>query len=176
MLQQLPIGDRVFLIFAVRRTTLGDELPIRERCPECQKLGLFMIDLKEDLDVKPMKDPRQRVHDLTLPSTRKARVHVATGEDEERMTKILRKNKREDALSHSIMMRLELLDDVKPTLEMVKSLGMRDRHYLRRSFEDIEGGVDTKLEYECAECGCEWEKDLDLKASGFFFPGDQQTP
>lgn len=174
MLQGLPVGDRVFLIFAARRVTLGNELPVRETCPACDVKHLYMIDLANDLDVRKMRDPMKRVHDIVLPSGKMSRVRVSTGADEERMGKMMRKTQRADALSQSILMRMELLEGEKPTLQMVKSLSMSDRNFLRDEFQEIEGGVDTKLELDCPSCGNEWEKDLDLSAASFFFPGGQR--
>jgi len=177
ILQDLTVGDRVFLVFSIRRVTLGDELPVREKCPSCGVTTLFMVDLDEELQAKPMPDPMKRVYDVTLPSGTSARFRVSTGVDEANMSKLRRRQKhKSDALSQSILMRLELLRDEKPTLKMVKSLGMRDRHFLRDKFQEVEGGVNTTLELVCPSCQHDWEKDLDLKASSFFFPGAPQKP
>jgi hypothetical protein len=136
-----------------------------------------MVDLNEDLQARPMKDPMRRVFDVTLPSGASARFRVSTGLDEANIHKLNRRQKHKaDGLSQSILMRLELLRGEKPTLPMVKSLGMRDRHFLREQFQETEGGVDTTLELECPACGHEWEKDLDLSATNFFFPGARQKP
>lgn len=177
MVQDLTVGDRVFLIFAIRRVTLGDELPVREKCPECKVTTLFMVDLDKDLTSRPMPDPTKRVFDVMLPSGLAARFRVSTGQDEANMAKLVRRQQhKSDALSQSLLMRLEMLGDEKPTLKMVKSLGMRDRNFLRDQFQAVEGGVDTTLELECPACGHAWEKDLDLSASNFFFPGGRRRP
>lgn len=177
MVQGLTVGDRVFLIFAIRRVTLGDELPVREKCPECGTTTLFMVDLADELQPRPMKDPMKRVYDVELPSGTTARFRVSTGQDEANLSKLTKRQKHKaDALSQALLMRLELLGGEKPTLKMVKSLGMRDRHYLREQFQEVEGGVDTSLELECPSCGHEWEKDLDLSAANFFFPGGRRRP
>lgn len=175
MIMGMTVGDRVFLIFAIRRVTLGDELPVREKCPQCNTTTLFMVDLAKDMQSRPMPDPTKRVFDVTLPSGVQVRFRVSTGEDEARLAKLVKRNKQApDALSLSLLMRLELLGDEKPSLEMVKSLGMRDRNFLRDKFQEVEGGVDTTLELECPSCGNEWEKDLDLGAASFFFPGGRR--
>lgn len=175
MVQHLTVGDRVFLVFAIRRITLGDELPVREKCPECGIKTLFMVDLGEDLAPKPMPNPKKRIYDIDLPSGKTARFRVFTGLDEANLAKLVKRQEhKSDALSQSILMQLEMLGDEKPTLKMVKSLGMRDRNFLRAQFREVEGGVNTTLELECPACGNEWEKELDLSAASFFFPGDQR--
>ena len=178
MLQNFMMGDRVFLVFAIRRVTLGNELPVRERCPECKTTTLFMVDLEEELRPKPMPDPKKRVFDVQLPSSGlSVRFRVSTAADEMHVSKLRKRQKHKtDLLSQSILMRLELLGDEKPTLKMVKSLGMKDRHFLRDKFREVEGGIDTTLELSCPSCGNEWQKDLDLSSSSFFSLGAPQKP
>jgi len=177
IVQDMLVGDRVFLIFCIRRVTLGDDLPVREKCPECGTTTLFMVNLAEDLKARPMADPMKRIFDVELPSGKTARFRVSTGADEARLAKLRKRHvKQSDGLSQAILMRLELLEGEKPTLQMVKSLGMRDRHFLREQFEASEGGVDTSMEFECPSCEHEWEKELDLSAANFFFPGDRRRP
>lgn len=169
---ELLIGDRVFLLFAIRRVSLGDELPVRETCPECKRKHLYVVDLS-DLDMKAMPEPTKRVYDFSLPTGKKVRFRVSNGKDEERVAKIMKKQ-RDDALSAMILMRLELLGDEAPTLDTIKALSMRDRHALRDEFNRVEGGVDTSMDFTCPnpECEHEWSKDLDLGAAGFFFPSE----
>lgn len=176
VLKQLPVGDRVFLLFAIRRVTLGDELPVKETCPNCNTKSLFMVDLGAELEIKPMPDPYKRVYDVELPrSHMMARFRVSTGEDEQRMAR-LTNNKRTDSLSQMIMMRLELLGEEPPTIKSVKGLSLMDRNFLREKFNEVEGGVDTSIEFECASCGHEWQKDLNVGAQGFFFPSGMSKP
>jgi hypothetical protein len=169
---ELLLGDRVFLLFAIRRVSLGNELSVREVCPECKKKHLYVVDLAEELTVKPMPDPMTRVYDYTLLTDKKVRFRVSSGKDERRVARIMKKQ-RDDALSAMILMRLELLDGEVPTLEKIKSLTMRERHELRDAFNRVEGGVDTALDFTCSECEHEWSKDLDLSAAGFFFPSEE---
>lgn len=174
IVQDMMVGDRVFLIFAIRRVTLGNEMPMREACPSCKKKNLFIIDLSE-LDTQEMPSPLKRVYDFTLPSGKKVRYRASTGRDEKKLSKINRKN-RGDALSQMILMRLELVDGEQPTLEIVKSMGMKDRHALRHAFNNTEGGVDTSLEMECPACSHEWQLELSLAARDFFFPSEMPNP
>lgn len=174
VIKKLPVGDRVFLLFAIRRVTLGDELPVREVCPSCSTKSLFMVDLGEELTIKEMPSPMKRVYDDVLPrSGKEVRFRVSTGEDEAAMAKA---SKRTDTLSQSILMRLELLNGEPPTLKGVKELSMADRNFLRKRFAEVEGGVETSIEFECTSCGHEWSKDLNVGAQGFFFPSETSKP
>ena len=42
--KELLVGDRAFLLFAIRRVTVGDNYPFRARCPSCEKEHLYNID------------------------------------------------------------------------------------------------------------------------------------
>lgn len=174
LIRNLATGDQVFLLFAIRRVTLGDEMPIRETCPKCETTTLFQTDLSE-LEVRPMADRRNRIFEVDLPSGKKCRYRMSTGADSIEAQKIQRKYKA-DSISMMMMMRLELVDGEKPDLETLKKLGMRDRQALRKAMMDSEGGVDTTLELECPACGHEWKKELNVGAQSFFFPSATQEP
>jgi len=175
VLKALPIGDRIFLLFAIRRVTLGDELPVTETCPSCGTKSLFMVDLGEELVVKEMPSPMKWVYDDVLPRSQMAvRFRVSTGADEATVVK-LNNGKRSDARSQAIMMRLDLLGEEPPTLKGVQGLSLVDRNYLRDRFNEVEGGVDTSIDFECSECGHEWQKDLDIGARDFFFPSGMSS-
>jgi predicted nuclease with TOPRIM domain len=132
------------------------------------------LNLATDFETKLMADPKKRVFDFVLPSMRSVRIRVSTGQDEERLSKLIKRKDRMDTLSQAILMRLELLEGEKPTLEMVQSLGMRDRSFLRDKFQEVEGGIDTTIELICPACGHEWEKDFDLGTSSFFSLGGRR--
>lgn len=169
VLSLLTQGDRVFLLIALRRTTLGDELPLEEECPSCNVKGNYVADIGT-LDIKRMADPMKRVFDLALPSGKTARFRVSAGADEERIAKV----PDEEKPSMSLLCRVELLNGKPPTMLDIKSLGWKDRQALRSAFEDTDGGVDSVLELGCPACGHEFKRDLDLGSPGFFFPARVQ--
>lgn len=172
LMDELTLGDRLYLLFAIRRTTLGDELPVRETCPECGDRSLYVMDLSE-LKVLPMEDPKKRIFDVELPSGTTARFRVSTGAGEKQAIKYAKKANN-DGLSLALMMRLELLNGEPPSLKAVKNLGLKDRLKLRDEFQEVEGGIDTALDLECPACGHEWEEDIDIGNRNFFFPSEKQ--
>jgi len=167
---RLLVGDRVFLMFALRRASLGDDYPFKEKCPECEVEGLFNVDLST-MAVRPMSDCKKRIHDLKLPSGKAVRWHALDGAGEAKLQNIAQ---RADALSLSVLARLDLLDGKPPTMEAVKILSLNDRNALRDDFEDKEGGVDTETEMACSSCGAVFMRDIDVGQKGFFFPS--RTP
>lgn len=171
IIDDLPTGDRVFLMFSLRRVSLGDDLPVREVCPngKCKANNFYIIDTSE-LDVKPMPDPYKRTYDVELPSKRRVRFRVSTGRDETMRSKIRTQNK-EDLVSLVMMMRIETIDEEPPTLDKIADMSLRDRVFLRKQFEAVEGGIDLEVDLTCPKCDYEWKKDLELTPD-FFFPSE----
>jgi hypothetical protein len=167
IVKALPVGDRLFMLFALRRVSLGDNYTFDATCPDkaCGATCSYTIDLST-LENKKMPDPRKRVFDAVLPTGATARFRVSTGADEERS---MQSDKSEDTLSKGILMRLELLNGAPPSLADVKAMKWRDRVALREQWNTVEGGVDTEVDMTCATCGHEYKRDVEVSA-GFFFP------
>ena len=186
---ELLVGDRVFLLIAIRRTSLGDDYPYKDQCPSCEKESLMSIDLGE-LEVSPMPEPTKRVFDARLPSKaatrlwadtdelpesektaptgKTVRFRPVTGRDEE---KINNGRSNEDALSKMLQARIELLDGKPPSVEELQALSLTERQFLRdQIFDKADGGVETTLDVTCPLCGYDYTRELDIGQMGFFFP------
>ena len=170
---KLPAGDRVFLLLAIRRVTLGDMLPFHSKCSspkeECDVTSMYTIDLSS-LDIKKMPDPMKRVgYEAKLPSGKSIRYRVLNGVDEEAVSKATKS--KDDSISLSMFHRIELLEDKKPTLRDVKDLGLADRCYIREElFDAIDGGVETAVDMTCPRCQVDFKHTVDVGEQGFFFP------
>lgn len=164
--RNMVIGDRVFLMMAIRRVTLGDDFPFEAKCDACDVKSLYSINLAE-LETKQMPDPKKRVFDIKLPSGKTARWHVMTGKEEESAGKV---QGGSDQLSLSLAMRLDMLNEKPVDIDDVKALNMKDRNFLRDAFNDVEGGVETSLDLVCPQCGADFNTELDVGQTGFFFP------
>jgi len=162
----LTIGDRTFLIFAIRRVTLGDEYPFKITCPSCDEERLYNMDLSE-LEIQDMPDRMKRSYDVELPSGKSVTFRIMTGKDEEKLAKV--KN-FDNKVSMALAVRIEALEGKPPTLKDIKDLGLRDRDFLRGYFDEVDGGVDTTMEITCSSCGHDFEDELNPAQSGFFFP------
>lgn len=186
---EMLVGDRVFLLIAIRRTSLGDDYPYKDECPSCEKESLMSINLGE-LDISPMPEPTKRIFDAKLParsalrqwadsgelpeaeerapSGKSVRFRPVSGRDEEKFGAVLNK---EDALSKSLQARIELLDGKPPTVEDLQALSLTERQYLRDViFDRADGGVETTLDVTCPKCSYDYTRELDIGQLGFFFP------
>jgi len=167
IVQELTQGDRVFLLFAIRRASLGDEMPFNTKCPECDTESQMIVDLSE-LEIKKMPDPMVRAYDTVLPSGKKARMKVLVGRGEDMIAKAFKKGV--DVISTAILARLAELDGEPPTIKGLKKLTLKDRNHLKNIWEDYEGGVDTTIEIDCPSCEYEYEADVEVGSEGFFNP------
>lgn len=167
--KHLLIGDRVFLMFALRRLSMGDDYPFKINCPECGDINPFTVDLA-DLDVQKMKDPKKRVYQAELPSKTSVTFRLLSGADEERLAKYT----KDDKLSYALALRIEVLNGKPATIKDLKALSMRDRDQIRAIMDEYDGGVDTTLEMTCGHCGADFEDEVDPGQPGFFFPSMTQ--
>lgn len=166
---QLLIGDRVFLMFALRRLSMGDQYPFRVNCPECGMVNNFTIDLGS-LEIQKMEDPAKRVFSVKLKSGSEVTFRLLNGTDEEALASY----RKDDRLSFALQRRIEMLNGKPPSLKDVKSMSMRDRDELRAIMDGHDGGIDTTLEMTCSYCAAEFEDDVDPSQPGFFFPSMTQ--
>jgi hypothetical protein len=165
IVMSLPQGDRVFLLMAIRRASLGDDLPLEEECPSCNTKGFYIQDLSE-LTIKPMKNPLRRSYEVVLPSGKTLQYRLGTAADEERVAKV----SDDEKLSMMLLCRTEAINGKAPSINDIKGLSFRDRQAVRDAFEDVDGGVDTTTDMTCPQCGHAFKVDVDLGNQGFFFP------
>jgi hypothetical protein len=176
-LLDLTIGDRTYLIFCIRRVSLGDTYPFVQKCPACEVNQLFMLDLSE-LEVRKMADPMKRQYECKTPTGKTVKYHVMTGHDEALIAKFGKSGM--DKVSLSVFARLDELNGAKvqkqpvagkpKDLHLVKNLGLRDMEAIQMSFEENEGGVETSMDMSCPNCQHDFKQDLDVGQTGFFFP------
>ena len=166
LVKNMLASDRVFLLIAIRRVTLGDSYTFADKCPEeeCEQESLYTVDLST-LEPVNEENAAKRSRETVLPSSGKTvRWHYLSGRDEERQVK-----HKEDKMSVGIWARVDAIDGTPPKIGDIKNLSQRDRQHLRDLFEEVEPGLDTSTDMECPVCGVEFTKQLDLSPS-FFYP------
>lgn len=191
IIPQLTIGDRVFLLFAVRRVSLGDLHYVIEPCanrdcldpsskPDDPKpsLSLYTINLA-DVEIRQMPQPMVRSYSVQVQPVSGPAVtavfHPMTGVDEARIARF-----KTDKNSMSILARLDSYGgqsvalrpdggNIDRVLSVVKAMGISVRNQLRDHFGAVEGGIDTSIQLQCPKCKTEFERELQVNAD-FFAP------
>lgn len=161
-------GDRFYIMFAMRRVSLGNEMPLISKCPQCEHVQLINIDLSE-LEIKKMPDPMQRTYPVKLPkSGLEVQMKVLTGRGEDMIVKAQKSGK--DIISTALLARIDSIGGKPATLEDLLALGLEDRNFLKDVWQDHEGGVETEFDAECPSCGADYEANVDPQQEGFFNP------
>lgn len=168
IIPDLTQGDRFYLMFAIRRVSLGDEMPFVAKCPECGLETKVTVDLSE-LEVQKMADPKIRTYPVTLPRSKKnVAMKVLTGRGEDAISKALSHDK--DWVSTAIFARVENIDGKPVNIEDILALGIQDREFLRDVWQDHEGGIDTDVDMECPQCSSDYKATVGIASEGFFNP------
>jgi hypothetical protein len=174
----LTATDRMVALLNVRRVSLGDYYDVKLPCPnkDCRKENRHSIDLR-DLKIAPMKERHNRQRSDTLKSGVVVDWHIMTADDEEWLTTKRKKLdgyhytlaliSRVDAINGKKIDRERSLDEA---LGILVGLPSRIRNEIRGLFLEHEGSVDTKVTFECPDCGFEWNADMPVGQPGFFFP------
>lgn len=157
VMEELTSVDRMKILIAIRVASLGAMFEFEGECPSCKVKERKAVDLLT-LQFVGMKDPKVREYEVVLPSGRKAKCKILTGGDEVKVMDM----PPTDILSAAILIRLVSLDDAAPTLEGVKKMGLKDRQFLRKKFDEMEGGFERNIQVECGKCRTEYERRLDV--------------
>lgn len=166
IIPKLLVGDRVYLFLLIRRVTLGDDYPFRSKCPECELEGSFNVDLAA-LDVKSMVDPKVRTLTLVTPRGREVVLSPMDGVREERLSTVRNEN---DKATLALAARVVSMQGKPATIGDLKALSLSERNFLRDSYQQLEGGVDTTVEITCPKCAANFKNELDVTQRAFFFP------
>lgn len=192
---EMTASDRLAALIALRRVSLGDFYDIKVTCPnkDCNIDISYHLDLSE-IKVVKMKEPMVRNREDTLSTGRVVHWHIMSHKDEEWLSKLQKamkkKKQQQDVLTLAMLSRVDKIDiaegdkfilyeldresrnkdGLKNSVKVVKELSLRERNEMRRLFTDIDGSVETELDFECSECEQEWKDELSVWELGFFFP------
>jgi hypothetical protein len=178
----LTATDRMILLVAIRRASLGDAYSTKIKCPSCGKDSHISVDLAS-LETRKMADPTQRSFTVTLSSGLVVQWHIMTAQDEEWLQGQRKRQSSDNELLTLAMLsridavggtRLNRVTNLPSAIEVIRGLKSRERNELRNLFTATEGFLDTNVEYECPACSANFGGDLDVAQPGFFFP--QEAP
>lgn len=178
---QLLSGDRLFLLFMIRRFTYGSFYGFKIKCPGCSLSFRKEIDIPDDLETNELKDGDTPPFFVTL-SDKKTEVgfRLLTGNDEleiERYkTQIFKKNSiktGDPSYRYTIARHILSINqkevDLRESLDFVRDMVGMDSVILQDAIQKKEPGVSRNLEFECPQCGYEIETLMPYSAE-FFRP------
>lgn len=155
---ELLIGDREYLVMAIRRATFGNDLEFEELpCPHCEEL----VDLTVPLDAIPftrLENPEQTEFEVPLRRGAVAFVRLPTGEDQAAVLTIKDGNaaKQDSEILGRCVLRVQEADGTVTRRPPATSLPMSDRKAVLKFLADTQPGPrygDFSFEHET--CGKE---------------------
>ncbi len=173
-LDNLLVGDRYYLMLAIRRLTYGDDYDFKVRCASCGQTFNMSVNLA-DLPIKKLEGDLDATHTITLPRTgKKVTFRLLRGRDEKKIATTLRKTPQE-IIRLSLFLHTVAVDGSENFSEkFFETLPGADSQYYRKEIDAVTCGVDTVVEVECPECDNEFEVQLPI-SENFFFPNSRRT-
>lgn len=179
--EDLTSADRMVMLIALRRVSLGDFYDVKVDCTnrDCNNKLNASLDLSK-LEIAKMKDPCKRDYEVKLSDGDVLRWHMMTAADEAWLVKE-RKRDDEKLLTISMVARVDsvgdyVFDKVKDpikSMKKMKSFSLSKRREIRKHIYSTENHIDTSVEFECPKCGHEWKEELNVATLGFFFPSEE---
>lgn len=166
-LGNLVMGDRNFLVLHIRRITYGDEIQLSLRCPSCADSFEVLYSLTEDVPVRTLEDPKDRVFEVKLNHGRIAKVAMPTGHDQTAVTDADTKSSAEAntlLLAHCV----REIDGMGPStiteaVEVARELGLRDRRTILEAITEKQVGPRyEEVTQACPRCERTFPLVLDL--------------
>lgn len=170
LLLDMKTGDRNYLILRIRMQSYGDELVFNQECPKCKKTAGYQVNLQELLDNGTLKVHPYRDDVPVIVETRAgtAEVDYSTGR-----TELWLAGQKEIDTIILGMAACKSFNGHPPTYKDFSKLYAKDLNKIRMAFNDLKGGLDSRLELDCLECDSSYDVRL-YDIPDFFIP--QTTP
>jgi len=180
----LILGDRNALMVALRITGYGSDYAIEVNCPNCQEKNRQNFNLSElpinTLETAPVADGSNVFEAALDDGNVNVRFKLLTGNDEQEMTQIAERNKKQGMQSDNLITsryrhQLVAVNDItdKTKLQMfIQKMPTRISTQLRRAMDAAEPGIEMKQWIDCPNCMESSEVSMPLGAS-FFWPDAQ---
>jgi hypothetical protein len=176
---QAIVADRFYALLRIRAATYGEDYWFNVQCDNeaCREPIEWELRLC-DLPFKALPESSRELlrqgknrFESTIPSLgKKVWFKLQTGDGEASAAKVL-KGSPTDMMTQALAARIIEVEGV-PAHQRVDFLGeleMADVMRLLERFDDADGGVETRIEIECRECGNLMEVELPL-GKDFFMP------
>ena len=171
LLPELLIGDRDQLLLGIRNLTYDDAVDVSAwACPECGEPMDLKLNIREDIEVKKLRDPAKETYfDVELRHGKKAVVKLPNGADQMRVGEGSEHTvaERNSILLQQCVTEVDAPDGTKTMIAMfpgyVKGLGMKDRRTILEEIVKRQPGPQyTSIKITHDSCGKEVTLALDL--------------
>jgi hypothetical protein len=181
-IDDLLVGDMHSLMVYLRSTSYGDKFPLVTTCPSCSvsaetSFNLSTLGAKE-MQIMPDEHgyfefwmPKMKINgEKVIIRFRPLRIR-----DEREINEAITKERNaEKAYTSTVTLRFEKqivsingIEDKQFIRKMVKKFPLRDSSELRNFMEQVEPGIDSKIEFTCNNCSHTYHNTMELSSSIF---------
>lgn len=167
IIQALSVADQDYALLKLRELTLGSEIEMAHKCPNCSTELKSIIDMNE-LEIKPFggdlemdfelpkgyKDKQGNVHRL-------GKMRFPNGEDREVLDMTARNNMG-TANTMLLTRCIVELGTVKIHDQIIRNMSLRDRDYLLKLLQENAYGLNLQTEIICVNCGEDFMATLNM--------------
>lgn len=160
-LDALLAGDREAILLAIRIATFGSEVKVGPVCPKCGEDQTFDIDLKDDVEMKSLKED-DRTFTLNC-KVGKVVVNLPTGGAQKALVNATNKNAAE---LDTILLK-SCIDSINGNpvvnIQQIRDLGLKDRRDIIKEITDRNPGPQlSEIKKTCKACDSEVSLPLTL--------------
>jgi len=173
----LLIGDKFFLLFAIRNATYGPEYNFNIVCSSCGTRIKKSLRIPEDLQMRVLEETDGPTFEIELPiSKTKLALRRLTGRDEEEILRyVSSKSTNSDDGDPEYIYRLSRYivriddKDVDGTaaLDFCEEMTAGDSSVMREAVNEHDCGIDIMFNHICAKCGWEFDEQMPFTADFF---------
>lgn len=166
-IRSLLIGDRDYLVMAIRRTTYGNMVEFELSCDACETKSAIEIDLTEDVKVIEMSDPYTRSFEMEISHSGRVKIELLNGFAQEAFSENTKKVKTQAEINTLMLAKSVSEINGKPTFgteDPVRNLPSGDRAKILDFISEIQPGpqLQEPVPVPCATCGKEYPISLGL--------------
>lgn len=179
--EEMLTGDRNAVLIALRITGYGDEYETKTTCPSCGNVNESEI-LLSSLKTKeiPFQPDSEGLFSVQLPKCKaNVKFRLLKGSDENRLQKIGETGKK--TIGKNIKVQTVLTE--RYLLQIMDVNGNRDKTYIKKFISvmpiadsfffreylgQVEPGLDLNHDFECKECGKDYEQEVPITAKLFW--------
>lgn len=168
-LDGLLLGDRAFLVMAIRQVTFGDVMRLDVTCPFCEHEFQVDYSFSQDVPVRGMEAPEIRERTVSLQSGAEAKIVIPTGRVQKLIYTAENLKKTGEELNTLLLSECIKEYERKPLrgISQVADIRMRDRRELLNLLEDNQPGPrygDVKQTCDPEDgCGREFPLVIDVR-------------
>jgi len=170
-------GDRLFLLFMIRKVTYGSVYGFKIKCPSCNLSFREEINIPDDLEINELE--KEPILEVVLSNKKKLGIRLLTGHDEVEIERFRSQaykrgvKQGDPSYTYTIARHIISIDgkeaDLRTALDFARDMYGMDSVILQNKIKEVEPGISRDLELECKKCGYEIETVLPY-SSEFFRP------